>query len=71
MVMSSLFFTSAIGQQSTFSVVPAGQVPGSYSGKRKSVSGVIEVHQLLQALDVAVMEELLLEVRPGASVVGH
>src|SRR5258707_10279742 len=41
-------------------------VPGSYSGKRKSVSGVIEVHQLLQALDVAVMEELLLEVRPGS-----
>src|SRR5258707_5679607 len=41
-------------------------VPGSYSGKRKSVSGVIEVHQLLQALDVAVVEELLLEVRPGS-----
>src|SRR5260221_12254464 len=39
-------------------------VPGSYSWKRKSVSGVIEVNQLLQALDVAIVEELLLEVGP-------
>src|SRR6266481_6100251 len=38
-------------------------MPGSYSGKRKSVSGVVEVHQLLQALDVAIVEEFFLEVR--------
>src|ERR1700741_270084 len=28
------------------------------------VAGIVEVHELLQALDVAVVEELLLEVRP-------
>jgi hypothetical protein len=32
---------------------------------------IVEVHELLQTLDVAVMEELLLEVRAWASVVGH
>src|SRR5260221_8954134 len=35
-VMSSLFFTSAIGQQSTFSVVPAGQCPEVIVGKGKA-----------------------------------
>jgi hypothetical protein len=35
------------------------------------VARVIAVDELLQALDVAVVKELLLEIGPGASVVGH
>jgi len=65
MVMSSLSAPRPLASSHLFRGARR-TVPGSYSGKRKSISGVIEVHQLLQALDVAVMEELLLEVRPGS-----
>src|SRR4029077_5598106 len=44
---------------------PRGAVPGS-DGERINIARVVEVHELLQALDVAVVEELLLEVRPGS-----
>src|SRR6202011_1752878 len=38
-------------------------VPGS-DGEGVDIACVIEMHELLQALDVAVVKELLLEVRP-------
>jgi hypothetical protein len=42
-------------------------VSGSYLAQSNPghIACVVEVHKLLQALDVAIMEELLLEVRPG------
>ena len=68
--MSMLFGTSGIGQQSTFSVVPAGQCP-EVTLVLILVARVVKVDELFQALDVTVVKELLLEVRSGASVVGH
>ena len=56
--------TSGLGQQSTFSVVPGGQCP-EVTSNAKDVARIVEVDELLQALDVAVVKELLLEVRPG------
>src|SRR5882762_2704628 len=44
---------------------PCWAVPGS-DVKGKDIARVVEVDELLQALDVAVVEERLLEVRPGS-----
>jgi len=60
-VMSILFGTSGIGQQFTFSIVPAGQCP-EVTLNGINVAGIVEVYELFQALDVAIVKKLLLEV---------
>jgi len=49
----------------------AGSAPMSPGSISLLVSRVVEVNELFQALDVTVVKELLLEVRAGASVLGH
>ena len=74
--MSMLFLTSGIGQQFTFPSFLPGSVR-EVTLIRIHVARIVEMDELLQALDVAVVKELLLEVRyrlPSvrpASVVGH
>src|SRR5258708_40010785 len=62
--MSMLFGTSGIGQQSTFfglsfRTVSRGDL------ERVHIARIVEMNELLETLDVAIVEELFLEIGPG------